>query len=345
MSIRVAVVGAGIYGAYCAIRLAESGHNVDLFDPLGVLRAASDINQFRVHSGYHYPRSSETIEEILEARAEFIAAFGPAIVRDTQHYYAIPKDGSLTAPDVYEKIMARHRLPLLRCKPSWMNFRFIDRCYEVDESLYDSQILRSLLEARICALRIRFRQELYDPGMRRRYDFVIYATYGMGPSRGVFQVAKYQVAEKILIELPEALRRIALVVADGPFTAFDPYGNSTCSQFGSAKNTNHWTTTDANERIPEPYANILNRPVFVPVSVTRFEVMRDEASLAVPLAKDAVYIGSRFTVRVIEDNNQQDRRILHLLEKTPREIHIFSGKVVCAVKAARLICDRIACDD
>jgi FAD dependent oxidoreductase len=344
VSIRAAVVGAGIYGAYSAIRLAESGHQVDLFDPLGILRATSDINQFRIHSGYHYPRSLETIEEIQEARTEFVAAFGPAIACETQHYYAIPKEGSLTPPDAYEKIMARHNLPLRRCQPSWMNFGFIDRCYEVDESIYDPQCLRSLLESRIVALGINFRQECYLPEFRDGYDFVIYATYGLGPSRGIFQAAKYQVAEKILVEMPEALRGIALVVVDGPFTAFDPYGNTSHSQFGSAKNTNHWTTTNADEAIPQPYAALLNQPTFKSVDFTRFEAMRDDAALAVPLAAQAQYIGSRFTIRVVE-NHHHDRRILYLQEKAPREIHIFSGKVVSAVKAARLICERVAHDD
>ena len=34
-------------------------------------------------------------------------------------------------------------------------------------------------------------------------------------------------AEKILIALPVELHGIALVVVDGPFTAFDPYGEFT----------------------------------------------------------------------------------------------------------------------
>ena len=90
MKAKVAVAGAGIYGTNIAIRLAEHGHDVRLFDPLGILRAASAINQFRIHSGYHYPRSPETIAETLEARAEFTSAFAPAIVRNSRHYYAIP---------------------------------------------------------------------------------------------------------------------------------------------------------------------------------------------------------------------------------------------------------------
>ena len=64
MGAKVAVAGAGIYGATVAIRLAELGHDVRLFDPLGILRAASAINQYRVHAGYHYPRSLETIQEM-----------------------------------------------------------------------------------------------------------------------------------------------------------------------------------------------------------------------------------------------------------------------------------------
>lgn len=345
MSAKIAVAGAGIYGSYAAIRLAESGHTVDLFDPLGVLRAASDINQFRIHSGYHYPRSSETIEEILAARAEFVSAFPDAIVRNTRHYYAIPHEGSLTPPDAYEKIMARHHLPLRHCKPEWMDFDFVDRCYEVKENVYDPQILRGMLEAQICALKIKFRQQLFSPALRDDYDFVVYATYGLGPSRGMFRCAKYQVAEKMLVEMPSSLRHIALVIVDGPFTAFDPYGTSAFSQFGSAKNTNHWTTKNPGDPVPEPYASILNHPAYQPVSFTRFEAMRADACLAVPCAGHARYIGSRFTVRVVEDNPQQDRRTLYIQEKNPGEIHVFSGKVVSAVKAARLICERIACGD
>lgn len=342
MGVKIAVAGAGIYGATTAIRLAEQGHQVHLFDPLGVLSAASAINQYRVHAGYHYPRSPETINEITEARAEFAQAFAPAIVRNSRHYYAIPREKSLTPPDLYESVMSGHGLPLRPCRPDWMNFDFIDRCYEVEENIYDPDILRNLIESRLAAQGIRVQKCAFAPEMRPNYDFVVWATYGLGPSRGFFKAAKYQVAEKMLIELPGELHGVALVVVDGPFTAFDPYGSSSRSLFGSAKNTNHWTTTDATEPIPEPYATILNKPDFEPVSFTRFAAMRADCSLSVPSAKGAVYIGSRFTIRVVEDNPDQDRRILYVREGAPGEIHIFSGKVVSAVKAARLVCEMVA---
>jgi hypothetical protein len=337
---KIAIAGAGIYGTTAAIRLAERGHQVHLFDPLGIMRAASAINQYRVHAGYHYPRSAETIGEILEARSEFVQAFRAAIVRNSRHYYAIPKQHSRTAPGEYEQLMARHGLPLRPCRPDWLDTSFIDTCYEVDEEIYDPDVLRKLVSERAAANGVRFEQQAFHREMRDGYDFVVWATYGMAQSRGVFSLAKYQVAEKVLIELPAELRGIALVVVDGPFTGFDPYGSSELSLFGSAKHTNHWSTTDAEEPVPGRYASRLNGATFERVPFTRFEAMRADACLAVPGAAGAQYLGSRFVMRVVEDN-PDDRRVLYVADGEPGEIHIFSGKVVSAVKAARLVCERI----
>jgi hypothetical protein len=69
--------------------------------------------------------------------------------------------------------------------------------------------------------------------------------------------------------------------------------------------------------------------------------MRQDSALGVPASAEAVYLGSRFTIRVVE-NDPQDRRTLYVQETAPGVIHIFSGKVVSAVKAARLVSEKIA---
>jgi hypothetical protein len=302
--------------------------------------AASAINQYRVHAGYHYPRSAETVAEILEARGEFIQAFSAAVVRNSRHYYAVPKQHSRTAPAIYEQLMAQYGLPIRRCRPDWLDYGFIEQCYEVDEQIYDPDLLRSLLTERAASVGVRFEQRPFERAMRHDYDRVVWATYGMAHSRGVFPRAKYQVAEKVLIRLPTELQGIALVVVDGPFTGFDPYGSSELSLFGSAKHTNHWSTTDPEAAVPERYSSKLNGPRFERVQFTRFEAMRRDARLAVPAAANAEYLGSRFVMRVVEDSTA-DRRTLYVIDGDPGEIHIFSGKAVSAVKAARLVCERI----
>ncbi len=338
---RVAVAGAGIYGSTIALRLAERGYQVDLFDPLGVMRAASAINQYRIHSGYHYPRSAETIDEILEARDEFVETFEPAVVRSTRHFYAIPYEGSWTSPDRYEEVAAEHSLPLKPCRPRWIDFDLIERCYEVDEDIYDPDVLRTLVEDRLHASTVNVRVEHYTRALRPEYDFVVCATYGLGPSKAHFDIARFQVAEKVLIEVPPELRGLGLVVVDGPFTAFDPYGTSGKALFGSSKHTNHWVTTDPDEPVPSKFDGLLNLPDFRPCGFTKFEDMRHDGALYVRSILGARYLGSRFTVRVVEHSPADDRRVIYLKESEPGEFHIFSAKVLGAVKAARMVCDEL----
>jgi hypothetical protein len=341
--VKIAVVGAGIYGSTTAILLAEHGHTVHLFDPLGTLQAASAINQGRVHSGYHYPRSRATICETLRARLEFQHTYAAAIVRDTRHYYAIPHEGSRTSPDEFEAVMEEFRMPLRRVKPAWINFDFIARCYEVDEQIFDIDTLRAIVEERIRALNIRFTPRKFHHEEQGDFKFVVWATYGLSLKEKLFLRAKYQIAEKVLIELPADLRGISLVVVDGPFTAFDPYGSSYLSQFGSAKHTNHWSAGDCGA-VPASFLHLLNRPEFASVGCTKFHAMREDSALAVPASRNARYLGSRFTMRVVEDLPDEDRRTLYLMEPCRGHLHLFSGKVVGAVKAARMVLERVSLD-
>jgi hypothetical protein len=112
--------------------------------------------------------------------------------------------------------------------------------------------------------------------------------------------------------------------------------------FGSAKHTNHWSSTDPDERPPARYEELLNKPAFAPVSFTHFERMRADASDVAPEVADARYLGSRFTMRVVEDSPEDDKRVLYVESGEPGELHIFSGKVVGAVKAARLVCEQLS---
>ena len=57
---KIAVIGGGIFGVTIASKLAKS-NSVDLYEQENdILKSASGINQYRLHRGYHYPRSSST---------------------------------------------------------------------------------------------------------------------------------------------------------------------------------------------------------------------------------------------------------------------------------------------
>ena len=64
---RIAIVGGGIFGITASIILAKN-HQVELFEKNNeLLQSASGSNQYRIHRGYHYPRSPDTVKDIIES--------------------------------------------------------------------------------------------------------------------------------------------------------------------------------------------------------------------------------------------------------------------------------------
>ena len=87
-------MGGGIFGTTSAVALANNGYQVELHEELeDVMMAASDINQYRLHKGYHYPRSKETAQECLKGLYTFKRKYERSVVYgDIEHYYAIASE-------------------------------------------------------------------------------------------------------------------------------------------------------------------------------------------------------------------------------------------------------------
>ena len=83
----------------------------------------------------------------------------------------------------------------------------------------------------------------------------------------------------------------------------------------------------------------LNKSNFSAYEGTRFSKMREECQKTVPGILDSEYLGSRFVLRVIKNNIATDERTLSVSRLDNRNIHIFSGKVVGAIKAAKEVAE------
>ena len=64
---KIAVIGAGFYGSYIALKLADKGHKVILIDPEDKSSATLHC-QARLHSGMFYVRS---IKDLLSCARNF----------------------------------------------------------------------------------------------------------------------------------------------------------------------------------------------------------------------------------------------------------------------------------
>ena len=97
---RIAVVGGGINGVFCAWRLSEVGHSVDVFEAQEVMRQTSSNSSKLLHGGIRYLEQGHfgLVREALHDRAWWLKA-APHITRPIEiamPVYKSSKRGRLT---------------------------------------------------------------------------------------------------------------------------------------------------------------------------------------------------------------------------------------------------------
>jgi len=148
----IAVVGAGMFGLLAAIRLAEDGHKVSVFDLNDApMKGASKNNQNRLHLGFHYPRSPETAQQCIEGFDRFVAQYSECISTDFQNCYAIAARDSLTSGPDYLKFCNDMGLSyeVLRPEQADIQVRNVDLVIETEEAVYDAEALGRSILARL----------------------------------------------------------------------------------------------------------------------------------------------------------------------------------------------------
>ena len=134
---KIAIIGGGIFGVTTAIRLSRN-HDVDLFEQNSdILQSASGINQYRLHRGYHYPRSTDTAISAKNSELFFKNEYSGSIVDDIDHFYCIANENSLTNKDQYLNFCNAVDLSFEETKLDLLNQNKIDLCVKVVETLFD----------------------------------------------------------------------------------------------------------------------------------------------------------------------------------------------------------------
>ncbi|MCP9773639.1 FAD-dependent oxidoreductase [Synechococcus sp. Tobar12-5m-g] len=247
---RVAVIGGGIFGATIAIRMAKT-FEVDLYETASdLLTGATLNNQWRHHSGFHYPLSHETIKEIVEHKALFEHSYSDCIRRDAQSFYFV----STWAQEINAKrYLASMNLfglkyDIVSC-PRWVNPESVSLSLLTDEAVYDICLLREKIKNKLCDLNVNVltshevikvdistckkivfsvsRNASSNP-KHNTYDFIVDCTNGLGcyelcglPDSDM----KVRVELVELIELQLDLPKLCLTFIDAPFMSLTTMGN------------------------------------------------------------------------------------------------------------------------
>lgn len=353
----VAVVGGGIFGVMTALKLAEHGFSVSLFEKQNsVLLGASYINQNRLHMGYHYPRSRETAKAACLHQQEFQRLFPEAVVDDFDHYYCVARDNSRVSGEEFVEFCDELSLPYEQSWPTAITLdrQRIETCLWVPEKLYDANILRHLLRQRLAeepVISVMLGTEIlgvnqFHDGFEIHYhgaagvermtvDAVVNATYSninrlITMLGGSAQNYQFELCEMAVVKAPWA-PRVGCGVMDGPFFGILPFGKSGSYLLYDVE-------TSVLERVVG-VAPIFNRDVTYYdheiIRADRFRRYIDKASAFIAEMRDCRHLYSIYVPRVVLANRDvDDARPTELLRHVGGVWSIFAGKVSLAIPTA-----------
>ncbi len=338
---KIGVVGGGIFGATAAIRLARSGHHVTLFEKQKrLLAAASGINQYRLHRGYHYPRSLATAIECRHGEPEFRREYADAVLDGFEHFYAFAREGSLVTPDAYFAFLKRAELEHEEVQLPCVNSNSVSLVLRAREALFDPDALRTIVERRLreSGVHVRLGQEAVAGAELDAFDFVIVASYAaLNQLLPVAAQRSYQfeVCEKLVVRLPAHLRDLSIVVMDGPFFCVDPFARTGMSVMGNVVHALHATNDGVAPIVPAALQPYVNAGVVPPPPETRFAKFVETAAHFIPELAHIEHVGSMFTIRTVLPNvHATDERRTSVNRVSERLITLFSGKIDSCVAAA-----------
>src|SRR5215475_7414298 len=148
---RVAVVGGGVFGVMAAIKLAELGQDVTLFERKPILMQGASRSGNRLHLGFHYPRDEETVRQCMRGYQKFRSDFETCIVKGVTNAYFIAREGSRTSPHDFLEFCDGLGLPYRRIDPDALMpaVHNVDLGILTEEVMYDPDSLRCLMAARL----------------------------------------------------------------------------------------------------------------------------------------------------------------------------------------------------
>ena len=134
----IGVVGAGFYGAYIALKLADKGHKVIVFDPEDNTQSATLHCQARLHSGMFYVRSLADLKSCARNFTKFFKLFKPDIYTGFNSYYLIDKDSEVSF-DAYKQICKDNNLSVKEVSLDYVNKHSIQGILKANEFSIDTE--------------------------------------------------------------------------------------------------------------------------------------------------------------------------------------------------------------
>jgi len=350
---KIAVIGAGIFGVCASVELSKQGYEVTLFEKnKEILQGSTANSQNRLHLGLHYPRDIETAKQSIVGFHNFKSIFGEALYVNFPNYYAIPKEGSKVSPREFEFFCQKMGITI---KPVQNNLELhngvrmqeIDSLWLCEEGVIDMNVLQQILKHNLDETSVKqvFGTEVirliennkswfieFDSGNLEAFDLVIRCTYSSDLIEVVsnnLQIYKKIFQKTVIQQLESSQNDFGITIVDGDFLTILPHGFSgKLLAYGPSISTRSSVKAFS---LPTEW-NALSKS-----EIQEFQLqIRDRIDFW--LTNWNYKISNKYleTVRTIEVGVEStDRRTSHIRFSAPNLIDVWSGKIDHAIQISK----------
>jgi len=342
------IIGGGFYGCCLALCLRSITDSIAIIEADDqIMTRASRVNQARVHTGFHYPRSMLTAVKSMVLHRRFIEEFPDAVVSDFRMLYGVARHGSRVPVARFWRMFHEMGAPISKASASQsalFNPSLVEAVFDCNESAFDYSILRTELMTRMDALNMNLRLNTevttlsedehgvtigLSNGQELRAATVFNVTYGhvnqILRKAGLPEAhLKHELAEIVLAEVPPELDGLAVTLMDGPFFSVMPYPAEQLYSLTHVRYTPHLNWIDTPGTLP-PYAvaQAYRGP-------SRSYQMKVDAQRYMPCLANLKIRKSLFDVKTVLLKNEQDDGRPILFQRSPdtsRIVSILGGKI------------------
>jgi len=225
------IVGAGWYGCHIASFLLKNNKEIIIIDKANdFFTGSSSKNQNRLHLGFHYPRSIETINECKYGYTQFIAKYSQLITTiPNNNYYISRALSKMSIQEFIEKIdeAGLDYTSLATARHTLLNLKGIeDTCFNTKEMYIDHRNARAHFKDTLSRYLQQCSDEIFISlnSIKTHLeldesDVIINCTYNqLNP----IEYEKYELYISLIYRI-DSIDTFAVTIMDGPFFSIYPY--------------------------------------------------------------------------------------------------------------------------
>mgnify|MGYP001205541779 FL=1 len=242
----ICIIGGGFYGCYIAKKIKENFKDIkiEIYEKnTDLIAEAGKNNQYRLHLGFHYPRSLQTIKQTQEGSKIFVREFKNFVSKPKKNIYLIHKK-SLVKFASYKNIFKKLKIHFKEINLKDIKFLKESKMYQGAINTNEQVILLDKLIPRLKKFvktncKINFKNEIkkinsktgkiFDKkNKNKNFDYIINTTY-TNPNLGLKK--KYKIKYEIagMVKIKNNLKNNAITIMDGPFVSLYPRNNEEAS--------------------------------------------------------------------------------------------------------------------